>query len=224
MERAPSPVSPGGWKWESFTRLWFGQQKTSFRPTPPSPRLINFVHKFRSFSEFYLQIFASPTHLLLPVGLSLSERCYNRSQKRLYIRGTTCLMLGGRLSNPCYKQSQAPPNIMMVFHLVQAVGQLKNSYMPDSVEPSHLQIIISKSWISTFGVFSLKYLHVIYYSIMNSSFSHMKGRRAWSSWYSRGSRNCHTWMILIEVAGIGLNLLPSENSVLELTFQNLPDK
>lgn len=40
----------------------------------------------------------------------------------------------------------------------------------------------------------------------------------------RGSRNCHTWMILIEVAGIGLNLSPSENSVLELSFQNLPDK
>ena len=60
------------------------------------------------FSEFYLQVFVSPTHLLLPVGLSLSERCYNRSQKRLYIHGTTCLMLGGLLSNPCYKQSQAP--------------------------------------------------------------------------------------------------------------------
>ena len=74
---------------------------------PPSHRLINFVHKFRSFFRI-LQIFVSPTHLLLPVGLSLSERCYNRSQKRLYIHGTTCLMLGGLLSNPCYKQSQAP--------------------------------------------------------------------------------------------------------------------
>ena len=106
--RGPPPqFHPGVGSEYSFTRLWFGQQKASFRPTPPSPRLNNFVHKFRSFFRI-LQIFVSPTHLLLPVGLSLSERCYNRSQKRLYIHGTTCLMLGGLLSNPCYKQSQAP--------------------------------------------------------------------------------------------------------------------
>ena len=76
---------------------------------PPLPLAlsISFISSDH-FSEFYLQIFVSPTHLLLPVGLSLSERCYNRSQKRLYIHGTTCLMLGGLLSNPCYKQSQAP--------------------------------------------------------------------------------------------------------------------
>ena len=76
---------------------------------PPLPLAlsISFISSDH-FSEFYLQVFVSPTHLLLPVGLSLSERCYNRSQKRLYIHGTTCLMLGGLLSNPCYKQSQAP--------------------------------------------------------------------------------------------------------------------
>lgn len=76
---------------------------------PPLPLAlsISFISSDH-FSEFYFQIFVSPTHLLLPVGLSLSERCYNRSQKRLYIHGTTCLMLGGLLSNPCYKQSQAP--------------------------------------------------------------------------------------------------------------------
>ena len=76
---------------------------------PPLPLAlsISFISSDH-FSEFYNQIFVSPTHLLLPVGLSLSERCYNRSQKRLYIHGTTCLMLGGLLSNPCYKQSQAP--------------------------------------------------------------------------------------------------------------------
>ena len=70
---------------------------------PPLPLALSI-----SFISSDLQIFVSPTHLLLPVGLSLSERCYNRSQKRLYIHGTTCLMLGGLLSNPCYKQSQAP--------------------------------------------------------------------------------------------------------------------
>ena len=63
-----------------------------------------------------LWILQSPTHLLLLVGLSLSEWCYNHSQKHLHIHGTTCLMLGGLLNNPCYKQSQAPP-WMMVFHV-----------------------------------------------------------------------------------------------------------
>ena len=52
--------------------------------------------------------FESPTHVLLPVGLSLSERCYNWSQKILQIKGTARLLLGGLLNSPCYKQSQAP--------------------------------------------------------------------------------------------------------------------
>ena len=50
----------------------------------------------------------SPTHVLLPVGLSLSERCYNCSQKILHIKGTARLLLGELLYSPCYKQSQAP--------------------------------------------------------------------------------------------------------------------
>ena len=52
--------------------------------------------------------FESPTHVLLPVGLSLSERCYNCSLKILHIKGTARLLLGGLLNSPCYKQSQAP--------------------------------------------------------------------------------------------------------------------
>ena len=38
--------------------------------------------------------FESPTHVLLPVGLSLSERCYDCSQKILHINRTTSLLLG----------------------------------------------------------------------------------------------------------------------------------
>ena len=52
--------------------------------------------------------FESPTHVLLPVGLSLSERCYNCSLKILHIKGTARLLLGELLDSPCYKQSQAP--------------------------------------------------------------------------------------------------------------------
>ena len=75
-------------------------------------RSLQYYHTtFTTFTtvKLTLWILQSPTHLLLLVGLSLSEWCYNRSQKHLHRHGTTCLMLGGLLSNPCYKQSQAPP-------------------------------------------------------------------------------------------------------------------
>ena len=75
-------------------------------------RSLQYYHTtFNTFitANLTLWILQSPTHLLLLVGLSLSEWCYNHSQKHLHIHGTTCLMLGGLLNNPCYKQSQAPP-------------------------------------------------------------------------------------------------------------------
>ena len=62
----------------------------------------------RQMKTLWKGFFESPTHVLLPVGLSLSERCYNWSQKILQIKGTARLLLGGLLYSPCYKQSQAP--------------------------------------------------------------------------------------------------------------------
>ena len=107
--RGPPPqFHPGVGSEYSSQDSGLDSKKRVLDPPPlPLALSISFISSDH-FSEFHLRIFVSPTHLLLPVGLSLSERCYNRSQKRLYIHGTTCLMLGGLLSNPCYKQSQAP--------------------------------------------------------------------------------------------------------------------
>ena len=61
----------------------------------------------RQMKTLWKGFFESTTNVLLQVDLSLSERCYNRSQKILQIKGTTRKLLGELLNSPCYKQTQA---------------------------------------------------------------------------------------------------------------------